>query len=86
MSNRYFKKDSGVFSCRRCSRRTRDTTGDNGSVELCEDCYDGCMYENGGNDASDEAERDECFARADACFQRAVNKGGTIEGYSRSTT
>jgi hypothetical protein len=83
MSNSHFKRGSGVFTCRHCKRRTRDTDGDNGSVELCADCHQGCMYENGGNDTSDEKERDDCFALADACFQRAVNKGGTINGFSK---
>jgi hypothetical protein len=81
-TNSLFKRGSGVFKCRHCKRSTRDTTGDNGDVELCEDCYEGCMWENGGNDASDEAERATCFAKSDAHFQNAVNKGGTIKGYT----
>jgi hypothetical protein len=83
-TNSLFKRGSGMFKCRHCTRNTRDTGSDNGDVEMCPDCYQGCMWENGGNDASTEAERDECFAKADAHFQQAVDKGGVIEGFTRS--
>lgn len=86
MRNSRFKLGSAVFSCRHCGRRTRDTNGDNGSVELCEDCYEGCCYENGANDACDPDEAAGCRRIADAHFQRAVNKGGVIEGYKASAS
>lgn len=35
-----------TFTCRTCSRRTRDT-GDNGNVELCPDCYEISGSQNG---------------------------------------
>lgn len=83
MTNRYFKKHSALFNCRYCHRLTRDTTGDNGSAELCEDCYDGCMQENGYmNSEGEEQAQYERDMRA--CFQRAVNKGGVIEGYVKT--
>jgi hypothetical protein len=83
-SNSHFKARSGVFSCRHCGRNTRDTNGDNGGVQLCEDCYDGCSQENGYlNSDGAEKEQYECDMRA--CFQRAVNKGGTIKGYEKNT-
>lgn len=84
MAHNRFKLGSAVFACRHCGRRTRDTNGDNGSVELCEDCNEGCMWDNGGNDTDDKAKRAECFAKADEHFQRAVNRGGTIKGYTAS--
>jgi len=40
------------------------------------------MYENGGNDAADAVERDACYAKSNQHFQRAVNKGGKIDGYT----
>ena len=82
MANNRFKLGSAVFTCRHCTRRTRDTNGDNGRVELCEDCHEGCMYENGANDTGDAAEAAGLRRIADAHFQRAVKKGGTIEGYA----
>lgn len=85
LSRRHFKKGSGVFACHHCRRRTRDTTGDNGDVRLCEDCYDGCMYDNGANDSSDADETANLRRIAAAHFQRAVNKGGVIEGYTPQT-
>lgn len=84
MSNSYFKKFSAVFACGHCGRRTRDTNGDNGRAGVCEDCHQGFMWNNGGMDASDDQERADCFAQADACFQRAVNRGGRIEGFEPS--
>lgn len=33
-----FTKGSGVYTCRCCSHRTRDTGGDGVGVELCELC------------------------------------------------
>ena len=83
MSYSRFKKGSGVFSCRHCKRRTRDTNGSNGNAELCADCDEGFLYENGGNDTSDAAERATCFARSDAAFNRAVGKDGVIEGFPK---
>lgn len=82
MGNRYFKKGSAAFNCRNCGRLTRDVDGSNGSVELCEDCNEGCMQENGMLDSS----APELIAQYEkdmrACFQRAVNKGGKIDGYT----
>ena len=43
MSNSHFKRHSAVFNCRHCGRKTRDVNGNNGSVELCEDCNEGCI-------------------------------------------
>jgi hypothetical protein len=82
MGNSHFQRRSAVFECRHCGRLTRDVNGSNGCVRLCEDCEDGCQWENGGTDTDDTTKRDACFAKANECFQRAVNKGGTIEGYA----
>lgn len=79
----FFKKHSGVFRCRHCTRRTRDTNGDNGNVELCEDCYEGCMQENGYNNSSDPGLKADYEKGMRECFQRAVNNGGVIEGYTK---
>lgn len=82
MSNSHFKQRSAVFSCRRCGRLTRDVNGSNGSVQMCEDCEQGSMWENGAYDTDEEAKQADCYKRADEYFQAAVNKGGTIEGFS----
>jgi hypothetical protein len=83
MANDRFKRGSGVFQCRHCTRQTRDTNGDNGRAELCEDCYDGCAQDNGYCDTSDPIEKAQFKRDADACFQRAVNKGGVLPGYTQ---
>ena len=79
MGNKYFKRGSAVFSCIHCTRMTRDTNGDNGKAEMCEDCYEGSMQENGMLDGGELAAQYEADMRA--CYQSAVNKGGVIEGY-----
>jgi len=81
-NNRHFKRFSAVFKCRICGRSTRDTNGDNGGVLLCEDCFEGAEQENGYNDASDPASRAQYERGMRECFQRAVNKGGKIKGYT----
>lgn len=79
---KHFKYGSGVFECKHCGRRTRDTNGDNGNVAMCEDCYEGSMQENGMLDGDELAAQYERDMRA--CYQRAVNKGGVIAGYVRN--
>lgn len=44
MKNR-FQRGSGCFKCLACGRRTR-STGDNGDVQLCPECYEECQMEN----------------------------------------
>ena len=38
----------------------------------------------GGGDSSDAAEKAQYLKDANTCYQSAVNKGGTIEGFTRS--
>lgn len=83
MGNARFKRFSAVFDCRHCGRKTRDTNGSNGSLRLCEDCEDGCMQENGMNDTSNPEESAQYEKDMRAAFQRAVDKGGRIEGYTK---
>lgn len=70
-----------VFACRICQRNTRDT-GDNGSVELCPECNEWSMEENGISDNSLQGSE---LAVAEAFIankkQQAVNKGGVIKGF-----
>lgn len=82
MAHTHFRRGSGAFRCRHCKRLTRDTNGSNGDLELCDDCSEGFMWDNGGNDTDDAAKKAECFTKADAHFQAAVDKGGVIEGYA----
>ncbi len=81
MDNRRFKKDSAVFACIHCGRNTRDVNGDNGKAEMCIDCYEGSMQENGLLDGGEFAAQYEADMRA--CYQSAVNKGGVIAGYTK---
>lgn len=45
-TNSRFTKGSGVYTCRVCGHRTRDTGGDGAGVKLCEVCYDLAGEEN----------------------------------------
>jgi len=73
-----FRGSSPVFTCRICRRRTRDT-GDNGGVELCPECNEHSMIENGINDGHYAAGSPE-LAQAEASILRlkeaAASKGG----------
>jgi len=46
MAHNRFRKGSGVFTCTVCGKQTRDTSGGNGQVELCQSCYDRAGDEN----------------------------------------
>lgn len=51
-SNSHFKKGSGVYECRCCGRRTRDSHGE-GDITLCAQCYELAGLENMMNDGYD---------------------------------
>ena len=73
-----------VYACRICNRNTRDT-GDNGSVELCPECNEAAMCENSLSDDYEGmtvTEREKLTARINSYKQKAVNKGGTIQGFT----
>lgn len=84
MGNRYFKPGSAAFNCRNCGRLTRDVEGSNGNAQLCVDCNEGFMQENGAADSSDSELIAQYEKGMHECFQKAVNKGGKIDGYSPS--
>jgi hypothetical protein len=81
MLNRHFRRGQSTFLCRHCGRRSRDVDGGNGGVELCPECDQGCMSENGASDTSDPVERERYERDAREWFQRAVDKGGRIPGF-----
>jgi hypothetical protein len=80
---RTFTPGQSVFKCRICGRMTRDVE-DNGNVDLCPDCYLGATYENGYEDASDPETAAYYEAKMREAYQRAVDKGGSIAGYTKS--
>lgn len=82
MKHNRFKKHSATFNCRICGRLTRDVNGSNGDLQLCEDCEEGSMQENGMLDTSDPELAAQYERDMRACFQRAVNRGGKIKGYT----
>ena len=81
MKNNRMRLGSGIFNCRICGRKTRDTNGENGDLELCEECFYGSMYENGWNDNEglDDVYAEECRVKMEEYYQRAVNLGGNIK-------
>ena len=46
----------GVFECEMCGRKTRATTADNESVNLCKSCYAECETENDISDNNQETQ------------------------------
>jgi hypothetical protein len=84
MMNRYFKKHSAVFDCLNCGRKTRDVNGSNGGVGLCEDCEAGSEQLNGVLNGGTPEEVAQYKRDMHACFQRAVDKGGMIEDYTKT--
>ncbi|MFD0669742.1 hypothetical protein ACT80S_18630 [Ramlibacter sp. MAHUQ-53] len=46
-----FALGSGVFTCRSCDRKTRDTGGDNTDIRLCDECYELSSQENSLSDS-----------------------------------
>ena len=45
-----FQHGSGVYTCRTCGKRTRDTGNDEAGVRLCRKCFDEATIENEIND------------------------------------
>jgi hypothetical protein len=64
----------GCFKCGDCGRKTRDT-GDNGSAELCPECYERCSWE---NDISDNGETAENVSEVARLRAAAIAKGGVF--------
>ncbi len=62
----------GCYDCCECGRKTR-STGDNGNVEMCPECYERCNIE---NEISDCGETPERLAEVEALKQAAIKKGG----------
>ena len=86
MATRTFEKTfrgQSVFACGICGRKTRNV-GDNGAAGLCPECDESSMIENGISDGlyADGKELDDAESMLQALNQRAVNKGGVIEGYA----
>ncbi len=52
-----FGRGTGVYSCTACTRKTRQTGGDNDSLKMCEECYEIAGLENTIADHGDPEER-----------------------------
>ena len=50
--NSRFRAGSGVYTCRLCGKRTRETGECESGVGLCKRCMDVCGYENMVNDGN----------------------------------
>ena len=88
MARNTFKKSyfgTPVYACRICTRNTRDTN-DNGSVELCPECFEWSSLENGLSDDNlyGTPEGDKMEAQIAELKQAAVDKGGVIAGFTRT--
>lgn len=71
---RNFSRQS-TFTCRVCSRKTRDT-GDNGSLELCPQCYELAGIENTISDNGiDYAAEQGYIAEAEQHLAKLAKKG-----------
>lgn len=71
-----FRKGSGAYNCRSCTRPTRATgRGDNENAKLCAECYDLGGIE---NQISDEGSTPELEAQAESLRQLIKQKGGVL--------
>lgn len=70
-----FNEGSGCYSCKVCTRKTRDT-GDNGALRLCPECYEMAGIENAIADSGDPDGKlkNEWHALKAAC----IKKGGVL--------
>lgn len=75
-SNR-FRKGSGCFECINCTRLTRDTGGDNTSLDfkLCAECYELAGLE---NDIADNGETPAKLADVERLKALILSKGGKV--------
>lgn len=76
--NSQFQKGQSVYTCRCCTRRTRQTgNGDNENVELCEQCYELAGLHNRVQDGGvlTDSEKTECRNHCAVI----VAKGGTVD-------
>lgn len=85
--NRFQKFGRGVFTCHCCKRQTRETTGDHGQLDLCEDCFELAGIENSISDADDAAKvireyRKEVRRRTN----RVEKRGGSLQNWQRLLT
>lgn len=79
---KHFRRGQSTFNCGCCGRLTRDT-GDNGSVELCPECYELGGEDNMHNDdGTIPTPRQQ--ARYDALIQYIVKRGGDGDRAMRS--
>lgn len=55
-----FQRGSGVYTCRRCKKQTRDTQTGEAQHQLCANCYEIESYENQHNDDGHDGELVDC--------------------------
>lgn len=70
-----FGRGTGVYACAACTRKTRQTGGDNDSLKLCVECYEMAGLE---NEMSDNGETPETLAKFVALKARCIAKGGKL--------
>jgi len=73
LSNR-FQAGSGCYNCSCCGRKTR-STGDEGDLSLCFECYEMSGIENLMND---QGETPELRADYERLKQACIEKGGRL--------
>lgn len=81
--NSYFGRGTGIFTCRVCGKRTRQTgNGDNEYVQLCVACYDYAGWENTHSDnghddldCTDEQKKDCPICKGITELEYATHKG-----------
>lgn len=58
--NRYTRRDGGLYVCRVCGKRTRETGEGESSCLLCKNCYNRGALENDHNDYGHSKKVDNC--------------------------
>lgn len=58
--DKFTRQDGGLYVCRICGKKTRETGNDESGVQLCANCYDRCTLENDHNDYGHAQKEENC--------------------------
>lgn len=72
--NRRFKRGSGVYTCHRCTKQTRDTGKGEAQFDLCADCFEIESMENQHSDDGHEGDLSDCQECKDQMTESACTK------------
>lgn len=83
MARARFSQGQSTFKCHCCGRRTRDT-GDNGSLELCPECFELAGCDNMHNDDDGTIPTPEEMKGYETLLSLIAEKGGDTQAVKDS--